>query len=97
MFSMTNGKTRRAALLVATKSFDELKYAILNDRELAVAMADVQRFARDAVEGLRLAYEIVPQSQAWILAALSKRGASDEILTEVNGLSGDDDADGFPH
>lgn len=91
------GTARRIAFYVATKSFDELKNGILSDRELAVAMADVQRCARDAGEGLSIAYGIVLQSQARILAALSERGDCDEILAEVNGISGGTDADDFPH
>ena len=91
------GAARRAALLVVTKSFDELKDAILNDRELAVAMADVERCARDAVEGLRIAYGIALQSQVRILAALSERDDYEEILTEVGSLPEGDDADDSLH
>jgi hypothetical protein len=91
------GVGRRAALLVATKSFDEFKDAILNDRELAVAMADVERCARDAVECLRIAYRIAMQSQVWILTALSERDDYEEILTEVGSLPEGDDADDSLH
>ena len=91
------GVGRRAAFHIVTKSFDELKDEILNDRGIAVVMADVERCTRDAVECLRIAYRIALQSQVWILTALSERDDYEEILTEVGSLLDGDNADDSLH
>lgn len=72
-----SGMVRRAALFVATKPYDELEKNVLNDRDFAVAMADVE-------EGLKLMLDIVMQSRHWILAALSVRPDCDEIIAEAD-------------
>lgn len=53
---------RRASLAVLSKPFDELESGILNDRDLAIAMADVQRCSADVEHGLDLMLKLVRQS-----------------------------------
>ncbi len=88
-----SGAPRRAALLVATKPYDELEKDVLNDRDLAVAMTDVERCLEDVSEGLKLIRDIVMQSRHWILAALSARDDCDAIIAEVSNNAGDINAE----
>jgi len=75
---------RRVSLAVLSKPFDELESGILNDRDLAVAMADVQRCSADVEHGLDLMLKLVRQSRLWVAAALSSRPDCEEIMAEVD-------------
>lgn len=88
-----SGMVRRTALLVATKPYDEFENDVLNDRDLAVAMADVERRIEDVTEGLKLMHDIAMQSRRWILVALSARNDCDEIIAEAYNNAEDTNAE----
>lgn len=88
-----SGVTRRAALLIATRPYDELEKEILNNREIAVAMADVERCIDHVADGFKLMHDIVIQSKYWILVALSKRDDALEIVEGVRNDAGGADAE----
>lgn len=76
--------SRRVSLVMLSKPYDELESGVLNDRDFAVAVADAERCAAEVDRGLGLALDLVRQSRAWMLAALSGRPDCDEIIAKVD-------------